>query len=91
MLPPTRRPQTAPPSGFPLLSEDSFARQVENSLEKIRDILNDNKVNTIAHTRVMCRVQTSCSFNLGFQTLLSKVVSDTPFLSHHLKRVNRFR
>ena len=45
MLPPTRRPQTAPPSsGFPLLSEDSFARQVENSLEKIRDILNDNKV-----------------------------------------------
>ena len=43
MLPPTRRPQTAP-SGFPLLSEDSFARQVENSLEKIRDILNDNKV-----------------------------------------------
>ena len=46
MLPPTRRPQTAaPPSGFPLLSEDSFARQVENSLEKIRDILNDNKVN----------------------------------------------
>ena len=45
MLPPTRRPQAAPPSGFPLLSEDSFARQVENSLEKIRDILNDNKVN----------------------------------------------
>ena len=45
VLPPTRRPQTAPPSGFPLLSEDSFARQVENSLEKIRDILNDNKVN----------------------------------------------
>ena len=46
MLPPTRRPQTAhAPSGFPLLSEDSFARQVENSLEKIRDILNDNKVN----------------------------------------------
>ena len=46
VLPPTRRPQTAaPPPGFPLLSEDSFARQVENSLEKIRDILNDNKVN----------------------------------------------
>ena len=40
VLPPTRAP-----SGFPLLSEDSFARQVENSLEKIRDILNDNKVN----------------------------------------------
>ena len=46
VLPPTRRPQTAHAlSGFPLLSEDSFARQVENSLEKIRDILNDNKVN----------------------------------------------
>ena len=38
MLPPTRAPS------FPLLNEDSFARQVENSLEKIRDILNDNKV-----------------------------------------------
>ncbi len=36
-------PTTTPASRFPLLEESSFAAQVENSLEKIRRILRENK------------------------------------------------